>query len=263
MFGWGFARRPPLARITRPYAERVTFDQAEFAIRCEWGLRGVRELAPISEVTLLVDVLSFTTALDIAAARGAVVFPYPLKNPAAANYAEALDAQLASAVRSIGYSLSPASLESLPAQYRLVLPSPNGAALAFAAGNGVVLAGCLRNASAVAGMAARLGSTFAVIPAGETWDTGELRPSLEDCIGAGALIASLPGARSPEAELAAASFERFRGDLAGALRKSASGKELLERGFARDLELAAAYDVSEHVPRLRDRAFTGEGGLSS
>ncbi len=29
-------------------------------------------------------------------------------------------------------------------------------------------------------MAARLGSTFAVIPAGERWGSGELRPSLED-----------------------------------------------------------------------------------
>jgi 2-phosphosulfolactate phosphatase len=237
-------------------AGTVTFDQAEHQVRCEWGLRGLRELAPVSEILIIVDVLSFTTALDIGTARGAIIFPYPLNDPSAATYAAAFHARLASVGRQAGFSLSPASLESLPAGYRLVLPSPNGAALAFAAGHHqIVLAACLRNAGAVARMAASLGATFAVIPAGETWPTGELRPSLEDLIGAGAVIASLPGNRSPEAELAAAIFERFRAGPAGALRQSSSGKELIERGFGRDVELAAECDVSVNVPRLLDRAF--------
>jgi 2-phosphosulfolactate phosphatase len=218
----------------------------------------MRELAPISDVVIIVDVLSFTTALDIAAARGAVIFPYPLKDSSAARYAASVDAHLASSGRDTGYSLSPASLESLPAGYRLVLPSPNGAALSFAASHGTVLAACLRNAGTAARVAARLGSTFAVVPAGETWATGELRPSLEDWIGAGAVIASLPGQRSPEADLAAAGFELFRQDLPGALRRSGSGKELLARGFGRDVDLAAQYNVSTHVPRLRDRVFAAE-----
>ncbi len=204
---------------------------------------------------VLVDVLSFTTALDIAAARRAKVFPYPLKDASAADYAAAMDAQLASGVREAGFSLSPASLRSVPAGYRLVLPSPNGAALAFHARHPCVLAACLRNAGAVAGAAAGIGATFAVIPAGETWPSGELRPCVEDLIGAGAVIAQLPGARSPEAELAAACFEHFRGDLGGALRKSSSGKELIERGFGRDVDLASAYDVSTCVPRLVGRCF--------
>ena len=32
-------------------------DQGEFDIRCEWGLRGVQTLAPISDVVVIVDVL--------------------------------------------------------------------------------------------------------------------------------------------------------------------------------------------------------------
>jgi len=202
-------------------------------------------------------VLSFSTALDIAAARGAIVFPYPLKDASAAAYAAAVNAHLASADREAGFSLSPASLRSLPAGYRLVLPSPNGAALSFHTHHPSVLAACLRNAGAVARAAARLGSTFAVIPAGETWSTGELRPCVEDLIGAGAIISNLPGARSPEAQVAAACFEHFRADLRSALRQSGSGKELMGRGFAADVDLAAEWDVSSSVPRLQGRCFVG------
>ena len=232
----------------------MTFDQQEFQVRCEWGLRGLKELAPISDVLIVIDVLSFTSALEIATSRGGIVFPYPLKD-GAADYAMTVDAHVASGKRDAGFSLSPASLENLPAGYRLVLPSPNGAALSFAADPAVTLASCLRNAAAAGRMAARLGLTFAVIPAGETWKTGELRPSLEDLIGAGAVIDALPGSRSPEAELAAAAFERFRDDLWSSLRKSSSGKELMERGFERDVELAAQLNVSRNVPRLVNRAF--------
>jgi 2-phosphosulfolactate phosphatase len=104
-------------------------------------------------------------------------------------------------------------------------------------------------------MAARLGSTFAVIPVGETWNSGEFRPSLEDLVGAGAVIDSLPGSTSPEADIAAAAFAHFRGNLASALQKSSSGKELIQRGFATDVDLAAELNVTLNVPRLVNRAF--------
>ena len=236
----------------------MIFDQAEFQIRCEWGLRGLRELAPVSDVILIVDVLSFTTALDIATSRGGIVFPYPLKDDTALQYSLSVDANLGSSARDSGFSLSPTSLQSLPAGYRLVLPSPNGAALSFTADHPVLLAACLRNATAAARMAARLGSTFSVIPAGETWNTGELRPSLEDLIGAGAVIHSLPGSKSLEADLALAAFLRFRDDLPGSLRRSGSGKELIQRGFGTDVDLAAELNVSLNVPRLTNHAFVGE-----
>ena len=138
------------------YAERVTFDQGEFAVRCEWGFRGMREVGGVSDVVIVVDVLSFTTAIDVATSRGAVIFPYPLKGASAEQYAATVDAAVASADRHAGFSLSPASLESIPAGYRLVLPSPNGAAVCFGAGHPAVLAGCLRNAAAAGRMATRL-----------------------------------------------------------------------------------------------------------
>lgn len=235
----------------------MSFSQAEFEIRCEWGLPGLLDLAPISDVVIIVDVLSFSTALDVATSRGGTIFPYPLKDDSAAAYATSLNAQLASVSRGVGLSLSPASLTRMEAGCRLVLPSPNGAALSFSADHPNVLAACLRNASAAAALAARLGSTIAVIPAGEIRDSGDLRPCLEDLVGAGAVIASLRGNKSPDAKLAVAGFDYFRTTLPETLRQCGSGKELIERGFAADVDTAAELNVSSNVPRLKDRAYEG------
>lgn len=124
-----------------------------------------------------------------------------------------------------------------------------------------VLAECLRNAAAIARTAHRLarGGPIGLVPAGERWELpGEpLRPALEDIIGAGAIAGILPGAFSPEAELAAAQFSAARSHgLRGVLAASASGRELAGDGFAADIVLAAAHDASEHAPRLQAGLLT-------
>jgi len=45
--------------------------QTEYELRCEWGWHGVAQLAPASDVVIVVDVLSFSTAVDIAVSNGA------------------------------------------------------------------------------------------------------------------------------------------------------------------------------------------------
>lgn len=50
----------------------MKFDQADFNIRGEWGQQGVSQLAPISDVVVIVDVLSFSTCVDIVTSRGAI-----------------------------------------------------------------------------------------------------------------------------------------------------------------------------------------------
>jgi 2-phosphosulfolactate phosphatase len=236
------------------------FGQNEFEIRCEWGAAGLRAVgAAGAEVVIIVDVLTFTTAVEVATARGAAVFPFPWMRTATAYYASSIGA-VAAAKRGKGHSLSPASLRDVPEGLRLVLPSPNGATLSFGIEHDVVLAGCLRNATAVAAEAARLGRTVAVIPAGEIWSEGGLRPCFEDWVGAGAVIAGLGGRKSPEARMAQAAFEAARGELAGMMRQCGSGKELIGRGYPEDVEMAADVDVSGNVPRLVDGAFRGMGG---
>lgn len=235
----------------------MIFDQAEFEVRCEWGENGVSQLAPISDVVIIVDVLSFSTCVEIAVSREAVVFPCRWKDERAAGLAASLQAALADSQRSdSAYSLSPASLTSIPKGTRLVLPSPNGATLTLAAQPTPVLAGCLRNAGAVAAVARQYGCKIAVIPAGERWkDDGSLRPAFEDLIGAGAIISHLDGWQSPEALMALAAFRAVESELDHALRQCSSGKELLEWGFASDVMLAAQLNVSTCAPVLVNDAY--------
>ena len=230
------------------------FSQAGYDVRFEWGALGLRALAEQVRIFVIVDVLRFTTCVSVACARGAAVLPFPWKDGRLAGYAAEHGALVGE-----HYRISPSALASIPAGARIVLPSPNGSALSFeAASRGTVLAGCLRNASAVAARARALGEPVAVIAAGERWPDGSLRPALEDLIGAGAVIAGLSGALSPEARQARAAYELAAGDLEAVVRECASGRELLERGFGPDLPLAAALDADAVAPVLRDAAYTGE-----
>lgn len=235
------------------------FDQGPFDIRCEWGLEGLQELLPASRAVVIVDVLSFTTSVDIAAGNGALVYPFRSKDQTAAAFARSRDALMANANREFeggGYSLSPSSLLDIPAGTALVLPSPNGSTLSLSTGDIPTFAGCIRNATALAGFLQRYETGISFIPAGERWKQQQtLRPAIEDLIGAGAVIHALEGTRSPEAETAARVFEAFRDDLATVLCSSGSGKELIGRGFAADVRLAAALDASRCVPVLKDGAY--------
>src|ERR1043165_2778119 len=154
----------------------MIFDQSESDVRCEWGEHGVKTLAPVSDVVVIVDVLSFSTAVEIATSQGAVVFPYRWKDETAHAYAESVRAEVADKQNRNNRSLSPASLLNLPSKTRLVLPSPNGSTLSLLAEGTPVLLGCLRNCEAVALSAMKIGSRVAVIPAGERGGEGQLTP---------------------------------------------------------------------------------------
>lgn len=237
------------------------FEQSGFDVRFDWGMEGLEKLAPLAKVVVIVDVFSFTTCVDVATSRGAVVLPYSGGHEDALKYGDMRDAVVAGhrGETEVEWSLSPASLQTIPEGTRLVLPSPNGSSLSFrAAETGTVtLAGCLRNASAVAAAAAAVGTPIAVVAAGERWERSndQLRVAVEDLVGAGAIIASFSGLEpSPEAGSAEAAFSAAR-SLHDVLRSSGSGRELIERGFSDDIELAGAHDLSSNVPVLVDGCF--------
>ena len=143
--------------------------------------------------------------------------------------------------------------------------SVNGAPVAAAASGAVVLAGCLRNARAVARAIVdeqhRRGDRvrIAVIAAGESRDASTVRFAVEDQLGAGAIVAALGDLgidhTSPEAAVAGEMFRALRGAVRHMLLASGSGQELVDRGLRGDVVHAAEIDADHTVPVLRDGGF--------
>jgi 2-phosphosulfolactate phosphatase len=250
--------------------------QQHALVRMEWGLRGAEAIAPGAGVVVVVDVLRFTTAVTVAVEAGASVYPFPWADESAKEFARRHDAKLAAggldATKPGGggsdeaLTLSPAAIRAATGLTRLVLPSPNGSALAHAlVGAGPrVVGGSLRNRTAVARWIADElirtgGQPIAVIAAGERWDDGSLRPAVEDLWGAGAIIAALSdfgvGDQSPEAWAAEASFRGVEEGIAAELADCGSGQELTLKGFSDDVAIAAELDASECVPVLTGERF--------
>lgn len=254
------------------------FGQAAHRGRLDWGPTGAR--ATRGEVAIIVDVLSFTTSVTVAVERGIRVYPFAWRDDRAAAFAREQDAVLAVGrleARAPGVaveapSLSPAGLLRCAPVERLVLPSPNGSTIAAGLREAdpatEVVAGCLRNASAVGdhlATALERGLSASVVAAGERWaEDDSLRPALEDHLGAGAVLARVVARGhgellSPEARAAADLFAVTRPRLVEALRACVGGRELATKGFAEDVEVASALDVSTVVPVLRDGAFRADG----
>lgn len=242
--------------------------QDGYGIRLDWGPAGAAALGPGIAALVVVDVLSFSTAVCVAADRGTAVYPFHWRDERAAAFAAEHDAVLATGRGATTvdhpWTLSPAALRAAPVVPRLVLPSPNGSAISAAAAAPLIVAGCLRNARAVAAHLAGQGlgtadRPVAVIAAGERHPDGSLRPALEDLLGAGTIIAALLAtakrpAPSPEAEVAAAGAVGID-SVPDAVTSCASGRELIVRGFPQDVDIAAETDSSTVVPVLTDGAF--------
>ena len=229
-------------------------------VRVEWGADGLAAWLALSDVVVIVDVLSFATCVDVAVGHGAVIVPFDQGGDAAEAVAARLGATCAGPRGRGGFSLSPASLASVPPGARIVLPAPNGGALSLQTGTVPTFTACLRNATAVARAAARIGGRITVIAAGERWPSGRLRPALEDWLGAGAVVEALAGRRSPEAEAARLAFAATAGHLAEVVRECASGQWLVERGYEEDVVLAAPHDVSRCAPRLGEDGYRDAPG---
>ncbi|MFT4082634.1 MAG: 2-phosphosulfolactate phosphatase [Nocardioides sp.] len=250
--------------------------QADHRIRMEWGPTGAEAVGSGTAYAVVIDILSFTTTLTVAVERGMRVWPHRWRDESAAAYAESMAAVLAvgrlegekDATERVrpAVSLSPAAMNQVDGVERVVLPSPNGSTIsALLAGTGArVLGASLRNATAVARwIAARAtpAESVGIIAAGERWPDGSLRPAVEDLWGAGAVVHALldagvpPDDLSPEAWVAADSYELVAPRLAERLRRCASGQELIGRGYAEDVEIAAEHDASGVVPLLCDGAF--------
>lgn len=206
------------------------FAQQPYQVRLEWGVAGLARLAP-TDVVVVIDVLRFTSVVSERVARGEAV-----------------------------------SLEELRSR------SLNGAAVVQAAADlphaPIVIAGCLRNASATAAEIVRIQHerggrvSVAIVPGGELVSRDEhaaLRFAVEDFLGAGAIIDALSSRgidhTSPEAAAACETFRGLRQALKHLITASGSGRELVERGERHIVDRATMLDVDDVAPRLNDGIF--------
>ncbi|MFS0555976.1 2-phosphosulfolactate phosphatase [Brevibacillus sp. 179-C9.3 HS] len=228
--------------------------QLDYSARFEWGYEGVEHVGAVSDMIVIIDVLSFSTCVDIVTGRGGIVYPYQMKDESAVEFAQHKEALLAGK-RGEPISLSPACLKTIPVGSKIVLPSPNGSTCTVLAKKtgATVIAACLRNAPSVAAYIRKRLGTVTVIACGERWRNGALRPAIEDMIAAGALLHELEGYRlSPEAEIAVAAFRSVQDQLPAYLQNCASGQELISMGYAEDVTLAAKWNSSRAVPILNE-----------
>lgn len=256
--------------------------QNQHPVRLEWGAEGALALTRYAMgggarvFAVVVDVLSFSTSVSVATDAGADVYPYRWGQEGAREFSEQRSATLAvgrSESRDGRVSLSPQSIRDATELEALVLPSPNGSTITdrLAGSGALVVAGALRNRAAVgrwlADWLVKDGdrkTVVVLVTAGERWPDGSLRPAVEDLWGAGALADALlqdfhahetASALSPEAEAARLAYLGVRLDVAGALAGCASGRELVESGWRRDVAIAGELDASSGVPVLHEGAF--------
>ena len=201
------------------------FDQARYQVRFEWGTEGLDRLAP-ADVAVVVDVLTFSSAMADAAARGTVVGFYD----------------------------------------EAVTGSANGAPLAARAAESgaLVLIGCLRNASAVAeailAEQRRRGArtSVALLAAGER-DPAGVRFAVEDLLGAGAIGDALAARgidhTSPEAAAAVEAFRGLRGAVRHLLTAGGTGQRLLAHDRREEVVAAATLDDLAVVPVRGEHGF--------
>lgn len=232
-------------------------------LRLEWGPTGARALAPECDVAVVVDVLTFSTTVSVAADEGIQIKPYPWADASARDVALAAGATLAvpRPDASAGdVSLSPATFREANGLSRVLLPSPNGSTIcaALAEAGATVVVGCLRNRQAVARFLSESGGRVLLVPAGERWPDDSLRPAIEDLWGAGGIAAALLDGRTPEVAVsdealaAAAAYALVESRIGEALAACPSGQELIDIGYASDVAVAAELDTSRAVPTLVD-----------
>ena len=203
-------------------------DQSTYQVRAEWGVAGLRRLAP-ADIVIVVDALRFTTTVTDRVAAGDVV---PLDDDA---FAVSINGAVVAA--------------------------------AAADTGAIVLAGSLRNAKAVADAvlaiqherAAR--TSIAVIACGErvSRDSAEVRFAVEDQLAAGAIISALSDLgidhTSPDAAVMGEGARALSRACVHLFLASASGRELVEMGRRDEVVSAATRDAIDAVAILRDGVF--------
>jgi 2-phosphosulfolactate phosphatase len=239
------------------------FTQDGYRCRLEWGRHGARQAAERGDITVIVDTLSFSSAVATAIHHGAVVYPCATTDDLdalAAKYGAEVAVRRHEVPSRGRFSLSPPTYVGVAPGTAIIVASPNGAACsAYGRRAPHLFVGALNNARAVAAAVSslldRTTLCVTVVACGERWkaptEDGDLRFAIEDYLGAGAILSRLSHARSPEARACAAAFVGARDDLPQLIEDCGSGRELRVMGFGQDAVHAARLDCYDAVPVMR------------
>lgn len=230
----------------------------------DWGPHGADRAAKRGDIVVIVDVLSFSTAVAVAVDRSGKVLPCLESDDASelARISKGIAARSRSEAGPNGqYSLSPLTFLDLEPDAVVVLPSLNGGSCCEAARKAkAVFSGCLVNAGAVAEAISDLhrktSRPVTVVACGERDTSGRIRMAVEDYLGAGAILERLPFKKSPEARVCQEEFRASAGRLEELVAECESGRELREAGYKDDVRFAARLDLYQSVPFLHDRLFS-------
>ena len=99
------------------------------------------------------------------------------------------------------------------------------------------------------------GQPMAFVPAGERWPNGSFSASHRRPVGCRRNTHHLGLPSSPKAEVARNVFRKTKSEVGRLIRASVSGRELIERGFADDVDMAVALEVSVCAPMLAEGAY--------
>jgi 2-phosphosulfolactate phosphatase len=240
------------------------YSQHPYRCRLDWGRHGTLQAAERGDILVIVDTLSFSTAVATAVHYGGSIYPCSMQEQPAA-IAQRIGGEVAVSRFEVPvrgrFSLSPATLQQITPGTRVVLASPNGATCSrYARLIPYLLVGTLINAQAVARAVTTLleqhDLCVTVIACGERWETpsedGELRIAIEDYLGAGAILSYLSYEQSPEARVCAGAFVQAPEQLKALLWECGSGRELRAKGFGHDVEHAAQLNLYEEVPLMQE-----------
>jgi 2-phosphosulfolactate phosphatase len=233
--------------------------------RChlDWGQQGALRAANRKDVVVIVDTLSFSTAVAAAVHHEGLIYPCPERENAV-EYARRVGGEAAVSrcdVPAKGrFSLSPLTYLGLKPGTRIVLPSPNGATCCYYAREAShLIVGAFVNAEAVAAAVSRIldktDLSVTIVACGEQeklFSGGvHIRFAVEDYLAAGAVISYLKHEKSPEAHVCEGAFLHIQDDIHSVLWDCESSRELREDGYGSDVEFAAQFSIYDSVPVMK------------
>jgi 2-phosphosulfolactate phosphatase len=231
------------------------YSQSPYVCRVEWGLRGAREAAERGDITVIVDVLSFSSTVVTAFHFAPWIFLHRRPGTTSGTVCEKTKSRPRRGPKRGRRTGRPLLIPRFPERSGVFRGRRKGVR---------PVGRSLLNVSAVDDAAerihARTGADITVVPCGEQWaDAREgenrLRPGIEDDLGAGAILSRLRRSLSPEARVFMGAFRSVRNSLAELIWDCAGGRELRLRGFAEDVRFCARMDAFGEVPLLQGDRF--------